>query len=50
MTKKENVFLAKVFRKKSPEELLENANKHGLKKTLGPIVYHDQLQRTTYLL
>ena len=35
MEKKKNSFLAKVFRKKSPEELMDNANKHGLKKTLG---------------
>lgn len=35
MEKKTNGFLAKVFRKKSPEELMDSANKHGLKKTLN---------------
>ncbi len=37
MTGKENSFLKKVFRVKSPEELLDNAGKNGLKKTLGPM-------------
>ncbi len=37
MTTKENTFLKKVFRMKSPEELLQNADKSGLKKTLGPM-------------
>ncbi len=32
---KENGFLAKVFRMKSPDELVASANKNGLKKTLG---------------
>jgi len=35
MAEKKNSFLAKVFRMKSPEELLASANQHGLKKTLG---------------
>ena len=37
MEKNNNGFLAKILRKKSPEELMANANKSGLKKTLGPI-------------
>lgn len=37
MTTKENGFLAKVFRIKSPEELIANADKNGLKKTLGAV-------------
>ena len=35
MTVKGNGFWAKVFRMKSPEELMASANKNGLKKTLG---------------
>jgi len=34
MNMKENGFLAKIFRMKSPEELMTNASQNGLKKTL----------------